>query len=203
MARWYIALASFFWNTLLFPLEMLLLHRKVIHVTILHLSEERQHEAKWLTCIFRNNMMAMPNLEPVVLDLRSNLHVAAILPLNHPRKRDCQWRILQCMTCWLCVRFHCNNWILTALLKLSQAYVSDLCACEFIYALSIHQHYEYFAVTGPSSLLTGWFGYLQPYVTRTRLSNYLWYLTLHNNCWLFFFSDHHSSQLEHSQQDMH
>ena len=57
--------------------------------------------------------------------------------------------------------------------------------CLWINAHSIHQHYEYFAVT--SSLLTGWFGHLQPYVTRTWLSNYLWYLTLHNNSWFFFF----------------
>ena len=176
---------------------MLLLHRRVIHVTILHLSEGRQHEAKWLTCIFWNNMMTPPNLEPVVLDLRSNLHLAGHFALKSPKEK---WlSIAYFMTCWLCVLFHYNNWIFTALLKLSQAHVNDLCACELMHTASISMM---------SSLLSFLFtdGLIWPSSTlcnQDTMARYLWYLTLHNNSWFFFFSDHHSSQLEHLQQDMH
>ena len=33
-------------------------------------------------------MMTLTNLEPVVLDLRSNLHLAAILPLNRGQGKE-------------------------------------------------------------------------------------------------------------------
>ena len=159
---------------------MLLLHHRVIHVTILYQSEERQHETKWLTCILRNNMMALPNLEPVVLDLRSNLHLSSHFALKSPKEKRLSTAYF--MTCWLCVLFHYNNWILKVLLKLSQAHVSDLCACELMHAASISMM---------SSLLSFLFtdGLIWPSSTlynQDMTVYYLWYLTLHNNSWFFF-----------------
>ena len=86
------------------------------------------------------------------------------------------------MTCWLCVLFHGNNWILTALLKLCQAHVSDLCACELMHTASISMM---------SSLLSFLFtdGLIWPSSTlcnQDTMARYLWYLTLHNNSWFFF-----------------
>ena len=160
---------------------MLLLHHRVIHVTILYQSEERQPETKWLTCIFRNNMMALPNLEPVVLDLRSNLHLAGHFALNSPKEK--RLSIAYFMTCWLSLLFHYNNWILTALLKLKVKHMWVI----YVLVNKCTQHPSaWWVLCCPSSLLTGWFGHLQPYVTRT-----LWHVicdTLHFITILDFFS---------------